>query len=637
MGDVSYAQCRAAARAVRRAELGREARRVVRPPSVLGVIRDRAPLPIVLYVAARQQRLVWRNGSSFALLERPPALRRARPGPLGVRLLAAVDRRWPLLIFAVPPALLLVAAVVVGLWVDRAIGAWLAVGASAYVVALLLAQVATQVDWLRRVFGPRERRADELAEESLPGWNWTLVLVHHDEPSGDADLLAAAVGRMERLVRADVREAAIELGGEPESVAVREVLVVLTRGITTNTMRRYVAAAMGAPYGRDARVVLRPPSAAVTGVREPVKERGGFFGFYLAGVALVVLITSYVVADWESAHCAGLACVGRPTTFGAALHWLAWRLFLQDPPGLSAGDGPTLAIGWLVSGVGLMTIPVAYVSVRLAIDAQRRAVRMATDYALEATKLSKLLLLTVTSAERDAVLRVVRPVDGSPPAREFTGNRVIYDLGVHGDTRVTMAQCIHQGAAGPGGAITTASEAIRRVRPDFVVMVGICCGLGDDWTPPQRLGDVIVATSVYDLDRRIVFDSAGQVAEERQGERVHAATVLVGRLSASATDWPDAAVHFGLMLSSGALVSSREYRDALRSEHSRAVGYEMEGYGLYSAAAEARVPWAVVKAISDWGYDRDTHYDATLAATNAATFVAHALAIRAFADPARPA
>ncbi|WP_433728667.1 hypothetical protein ACQP2Y_15495 [Actinoplanes sp. CA-051413] len=58
----------------------------------------------------------------------------------------------------------------------------------------------------------------------------------------------------------------------------------------------------------------------------------------------------------------------------------------------------------------------------------------------------------------------------------------------------------------------------------------------------------------------------------------------------------------------------------------------MEGHGLYAAAADADVPWIVVKSISDWGVDRDKYYEPGTAAANAADFVTHAVALGAFDD-----
>jgi len=79
------------------------------------------------------------------------------------------------------------------------------------------------------------------------------------------------------------------------------------------------------------------------------------------------------------------------------------------------------------------------------------------------------------------------------------------------------------------------------------------------------------------------------------------------------------------------LVDSRSLRDELSAQHPQAIGGEMEGAGVYAAAADAKVDWIVVKAIADWGFDKsDDHQEA--AARNAAAFVIHAVRERALDD-----
>jgi nucleoside phosphorylase len=306
---------------------------------------------------------------------------------------------------------------------------------------------------------------------------------------------------------------------------------------------------------------------------------------------------------------------------------LAWRLLFQNAPGLVPGTIQSQVFGWLLSVVGLMTIPVTWASARLAIGRHRDVLDEFERLKVPLSN-TRVLLLTVTEVERDAVLRATRPVTGQEPERSFVGNVVIYQLGSIGRTTLGMAQCARPSAGGPGGAQATATEVIERWRPDLIIMVGICYGLREDWTtPPQQLADVIVATTIYDLDLRIEYDDH----TESVGDRVSTRSAVVNRLRAAQTDWPTARVWFGLLLSSQALIDSTVYRDRLKAQHSRALGGEMEAQGLYAAAADAGTPWIVVKAISDWGVDREKSYKPE-AAANAAGFVAHAITIGAFDD-----
>ena len=77
MPELTWADCRATAQSVREAEHGREAVDLIRPRGPLGVLRGRGPLPLLLYVAARDGRLIWRGPDSVALLQPPGPAKRS--------------------------------------------------------------------------------------------------------------------------------------------------------------------------------------------------------------------------------------------------------------------------------------------------------------------------------------------------------------------------------------------------------------------------------------------------------------------------------------------------------------------------------------------------------------------------------
>ncbi|MFB9238111.1 hypothetical protein ACFFWC_21570 [Plantactinospora siamensis] len=629
---VDFAQCRAAARVVRSAQRGREAVRVVRDRSALGFVRSRGPLSVLLWVAAAEGRLAWRGPDSFALLERPPASPApAARGGLRLRTLRLVDRHWDLLLLVVPPVLgllVVAAALVPGLHDGHTppAVAWLAVAVVPYVSVLMLGRLAHESAWLRRTLGRRPPRPDQLAAGSYPGWNWSVPLCHHVTPEPGRHLIELAADRMSDLVWREARHEAARRGVETDRVRVREVLVFIRRGATTDRMRNAIDAVLAQPFGPGSQVALRLPPGPVRDYRIASQADGGFFALWVGLILVVVPLLAFLVASWESHACGAGACPGRPVDYPTALEWLAWRLLLTNAPGAEPATATASAFGWLTSVLGIMTVPIAWVSARLAIAQHQRS--LATfDELRHPLMNTRVLLITVTPTERDAVLRAVRRVTARPPERSFVGNLAIYELGEIGRTTLAMVQCARQSAGAPGGGQATATEAIDRWRPDVVIMVGICYGLRDDWTPPHRLTDVVVSNSVYDLDHRIQYDDRAELL----GDRVSPSSSLVARLQAASIDFTDAKVHFGLMLSSRTLVDSAALRDQLKRDHSRALCGEMEAQGLYAAAADANVPWIVVKAISDWGVDRDVHYEPAGAADNAAAFVLHAIDIGAFA------
>ena len=64
----------------------------------------------------------------------------------------------------------------------------------------------------------------------------------------------------------------------------------------------------------------------------------------------------------------------------------------------------------------------------------------------------------------------------------------------------------------------------------------------------------------------------------------------------------------------------KSVRDELMTLDPEALGCEMEGAGVYTAARRAGIDWIVVKGISDWGFQK-TDEEQQRAATNAARLV----------------
>src|SRR5262245_20492492 len=107
------AQARQAAAEVRRAQLGTTAVATIRPRSVVGLVRCRLPLALLLYLASWDGLLVEPAGGGFAVLQRPVGGRPVRPGGYGLRMLRWLDRQWHFVVFGGPPTLALLTALAV--------------------------------------------------------------------------------------------------------------------------------------------------------------------------------------------------------------------------------------------------------------------------------------------------------------------------------------------------------------------------------------------------------------------------------------------------------------------------------------------------------------------------------------------
>jgi nucleoside phosphorylase len=103
---------------------------------------------------------------------------------------------------------------------------------------------------------------------------------------------------------------------------------------------------------------------------------------------------------------------------------------------------------------------------------------------------------------------------------------------------------------------------------------------------------------------------------------------LLDRFEEGELKWGGPEVKFGLVLSGNKLVDNLEFREHLRTFELEAIGGEMEGGGVCSAAHRRKVDWIVVKAICDWadGEKRENKRQRQeKAARNAASFTIHVL------------
>jgi nucleoside phosphorylase len=617
----TVARARHAATQVRTAPLGAEAAGAVRPRSTLGLVRDRAPLPLLLWIAARDGLVAELDNGGYAILQRP-ADKPARGGGYTLRALRYLDRQWPLVVFTVPPFTGLLASLVVALLAARGFAIALAIASVLWVCVFLTSMLTTQVRYLARMGAPPVARHGS-DSDSLAFTHWSVRLVHQPDADRVDEILQLASERLAALMWADLQASAGERA-LVEAPAVTETLVILTRGITTEPARAAIAASLravpGYPADRDV-VLLAPPVTPEQVPKRPLAG-GGFLVLYAGGLAVAIAVCALLVASSERAACTPGPCTGRPWTYVTALHYLLQRLLFTDPSGLTPATARVVVLGWLVSLASVMFVCVAVTAVRQESMRNRRD-HAAHDEAIGSViERSRVLILVVTEIERDAVVTAVGAYTSRVPVADSSGERTIYTLGIVAGTEIMLAQAGEQGTATAAGMIVVAEACITRVRPDYVILTGICYGLRPD--EGQRPGQVIVARRVHNIDPRKVTDD-DQRPVIRRGVNVGCSPVLLDRFQAGQRTWTGSRVYFGTMLSSNTLVNSERVVCELREEFPDALGGEMEGSGVYEAATLGSKPdWIMVKAISDWGYSKNSKKQ-PLAARNAAQFVVHVI------------
>jgi WD40 repeat protein/nucleoside phosphorylase len=231
-----------------------------------------------------------------------------------------------------------------------------------------------------------------------------------------------------------------------------------------------------------------------------------------------------------------------------------------------------------------------------------------------------ILLVTVTPIETQTVQRIFTQKTGQTVQQHFGEHEVYFDLGQINGAHITMVQS-EMGVGGPSGALLVVYEAITELSPSAVIMVGTAFGIDEK---NQKIGDILISRQLLGYESQKITPDEVILREDRP----QASTFLLKRFRGGVLNWQGPEVAFGLLLSGDKLIDHREFRDQLHKLAPEAIGGEMEGMGLYSAAHRRRIHWIVVKAICDWadgnkGQDKDARQ--RLAAENAARFTLHVL------------
>lgn len=583
------------------------------------MIRSRGPLPLRLYVAALEGRMIWQDGGGFAMLD-PPLVATAGPRPLPwpSATLRMVDRWWEMVLFVCVPVLLVLAGLVSIPLAHRTTPGLVLLLAALIYIALLMTSML-----VRGLTVGFSRRPDRVAVGILTGDHWSLSLLHQENEARADELLDQVRARLTVLVTGEVRDAAVRRGARVGPVRVVDTLVCLTKGISTEPMRRWVAAVAGSvtPLRGAAGVVLLLADVRADERQERPKPYVPIVRLCLFAIAVLLCVLPLPLIDAERSACPPVGCGAALTSYGRAWEWLAWQFLWQNTSDLRPSTGNAVVYGFLVHFLLPTLVLVGLVAWgRLA--AGRRADIVLREES-EPVVHTHTMIMTVTAAERDAVLAAAEEVTGHPATQDFSGSVAVHQLGVINGARLSLVQAGEQGPLGPAGALLTTDGGRRTVRPDYTIITGICYGLRRD---EQALGDILVSQRVQDVDHVRLTDQGVYVVEEHRGENLQPSHVLLGRCQAAQTVWTGPRVHVGLMLAASKLVDSPITIGRLQGSFSRAIGGDMEAAAFHAAARRGDVHWIVIKAISDWG-DQATaeqRYAQTAAsACNAARFVVH--------------
>ena len=214
-----------------------------------------------------------------------------------------------------------------------------------------------------------------------------------------------------------------------------------------------------------------------------------------------------------------------------------------------------------------------------------------------------------------------------------------YDLGQVGSYQRVLAVKTEIGPFSQGGSAARALMAVAETKATAIISVGMAFGVNRG---QQRHGDVLVSSALFTYDDRLVHSTKRRCGKSDYSELepYYAKASLLNSLRSlsSRNEWNNR-VRFGPMLTGGARIHCRKFRDelvkALSREDERIIGGEMEGAGLLAASDPDAPTWVVVKGICDFAdRRRDEEFEVwrDSACENAARFVLTAL--RDFEPPA---
>jgi nucleoside phosphorylase len=232
------------------------------------------------------------------------------------------------------------------------------------------------------------------------------------------------------------------------------------------------------------------------------------------------------------------------------------------------------------------------------------------------------LLLFVNDQERKGIFNAAE-LFGCPAPKIILGKSLTYHyLGELAGTSL-MALQTRMGAGGRGAAGVAVSEAIREIDPEFIVAVGVAFGCDEK---KQKIGDILIS-------EKMAFYEEAKLENGKttpRGDTVTAPEKLFARVRAFAWPpyWKEAPVHSGLLLSGEKLINDRVFLKKLLKKCPEAIGGEMEGAGVYSAASFKKKDWLVIKAVCDYAdgnKDENKEQNQEVAAKNAANLFFSAL------------
>ena len=169
-----------------------------------------------------------------------------------------------------------------------------------------------------------------------------------------------------------------------------------------------------------------------------------------------------------------------------------------------------------------------------------------------------------------------------------------YEGKLHG-VDVVAAVC----GVGKVNAALCTQAMLLRFAPTLVLNVGVGGGL----LPTMHIGDIAIAAAVvqHDFDISPLGDPRGKVPN-LQSINMTCDEQTIKSLLNAAKELDDVSIHTGVIATGDQFISKQAVKDDL-TEHFSAIACEMEGGAIGQVCALHKVPFAVIRAISDGADD----------------------------------
>lgn len=221
-------------------------------------------------------------------------------------------------------------------------------------------------------------------------------------------------------------------------------------------------------------------------------------------------------------------------------------------------------------------------------------------------------IICALPAERDLLVAAL------PDPQPASGYGLEATRGRLEDRAVVVATC----GVGKVNAAITATLLVERLGCRALVLSGVAGGLA----PGLAIGDLVIADRIVDIDYgritddgRVVYQPGRLPLPGIEAEPGYRLGPELGRRVRERSTEAGIDVTFGTVLSGDAFLASTRVRDELAARWS-AVAIEMEGAGVCGVAERFRIPWLVLRALSDRaGEDPVRDFAAFVAAAAAAS------------------